>query len=55
MSKRNPWIEKRQFYILYFGMANVFLIISVIFFSIYLIASLFDGKISISALIHYGS
>ena len=55
MSMSNPLRNKEQVYGKAFVLANVFLIFSIIIFSIYLIAPLLGGKLSTSALIHYGS
>lgn len=38
-----------------FAFANLFLIFSVIMFSVYLVAPLLGGKLSVKALSHYGS
>ncbi len=55
MSIINPLENKEQFYGQVFVLANAFLIFSIIMFSIYLVAPLLGSKLSISALIHYGS
>jgi len=55
MSIRNILKNKEEVYSMAFVLANLFLIFSVIIFSVYLVAPLLGGKLSISALIHYGS
>lgn len=55
MSIRNPLKNKAQIYSQAFALANLFLIFSVIMFSIYLVVPLLGGKLSVSALTHYGS
>lgn len=55
MSMRNSLRNKERFYGQVFVLVNLFLIFSVIIFSIYLVAPLFGGKLLVNALIHYGS
>jgi hypothetical protein len=55
MQIRNSLSDKKEIYSKTFILANLFLIFSVIMFSIYLGAPLLGGKLSVKALTHYGS
>jgi hypothetical protein len=47
--------NKEQFYGQLFVFANIILVFSIIIFFIYLVAPLMGGKLSMRALMHYGS
>ena len=55
MPIRNNWKNKEDVYSMAFVIANLLLIFSVIMFSVYLVAPLLNGKLSVNALAHYGS
>ncbi len=54
MSIRNLLKNEKQLYNLIFIVSNAFLILSIIMFSIYLVAPLLGGKLFVSALTNYG-
>jgi len=53
--KKKFWQDTKDFHNIAFKLDNLFLIFSLIMFSVYLVAPLFSGIFSLSALVHYGS